>query len=379
MFYHLVATAAVVAVVFGVVVLLVTTPELFSLLAQGALPFWRLMLALSTLLPMVFYLVGPIAAVIAVGYCYHQWSRHSEIVMLRSAGLSNRGLAVPGLAAAIVAMTFTASMSLYLLPVSFRSFEDINYAAGLALTIAALDEGYPQSIAPDLSISFRRRVAADYVEGVTVRDDRKADTRIFIIAERGHFVVRRQPETGAPEQIIVLEKGSYQERKSTTEHAKPVAFEDFVVPLARAGGPAKIRDWRGFFEEHIGRLLDPPPEIREVPIDYGQWIAEGHKRLLMPLLCLGYAAFALGVLLRGDNPRVGRVWRLLTLAAVTAFWHGLTVVIHSIIVQRPYLAPAYYLMAVIPAAAGAVLILASDRRARRRSVYRLPAAEPELS
>ena len=377
MFYQLVVTAGMVALVFGVVVLLVTTPELFSLLAQGALPFSRLMLALATLLPMVFYLVGPIAAVIAVGYCYYQWSRHSEIVMLRAAGLSNLALALPGMTAGVAAMLFTASMSLYLLPVSFRTFEDINYAAGLALTITSLGEGYRQNIAPNLSISFRKRTSAEFVEGVTVWDDRKPDAHITVLAERGHFLVRPKAGTRELEQIIVLDKGSYLEQYINAERARPVVFEDFVVPLARSGGRSKIRDWRGFFEEHIGRLLDPPPAIREVPIDYGQWIAEGHKRLLLPLLCLGYAAFALGVMLRGDNPRAGRVWRLLALAGVTALWHGLTVVVHSFIVTHPDLARAYYLMALIPEAIGMALILASDRPVRRRAVYPSPLlAEP---
>lgn len=367
MFRRLLAYTAAVALVLAVVVLLTTTPELFALLGQGSIPFGEFLLALLSLMPMVFYLVGPIAVTVAVGFAYHHWSRNNEIVSLQMAGLTNRALAIPGMAAAGVAMLFTASMSLYLLPVAFRHFEDTSYAAAINLTIGALDEGYLQRIAPNLSLSFRKRLGEDVIQDVTILDGRKSGSFTYIFAERGHFVTRAQPE---PEQVLLLAKGSYLTRHDQDEEpAKPVDFENLVLPLSSMGSVSKSRPWRGFFEEHIDRLLFPPAQIRKVPGDYGQWVAEGHKRIIMPLLCLSYVAFALGMLLQGKNPRTGRILRLIALALGVGLWHGLTVAVHSFVVRVPMMIPLYYLMVVVPAAVGFILLLSADRGPRRTRGY----------
>lgn len=304
MLLRLLSYGGMVTLVFTMVVMLVTTSRLFQLMAQGAMPFGRFSLALTMLLPMELYLEVPLTVTIAVIFAYHEWIRHNEILSLRNAGLTDRALAMPALMMAGVAMLFTALMSLYLLPISFRVFEDIRYNAGYYnLTTNVLYEGYLQTIAPNLSLSFQKRLTSDAISGVTILDGRKADLFTYIFAERGRFVTQdTKPE---PERVILLEHGSYIVRHEPNEKVTPINFDDLVVPLQSTGDAVKARQWRGFFEERIDTLLDPPPEVRMNRVDYGQWIAEGHKRILMPILCVSYVLFALGVLLRFHYRRAG--------------------------------------------------------------------------
>lgn len=372
MLLRLLAYGGVVTLVFTMVVMLVTTSRLFQLMAQGAMPFGRFCLALTMLLPMELYLEVPLTVTIAVIFAYHEWIRHNEIVALRNAGLTDRALAMPALATAVAALAFTALMSLYLLPISFRVFEDIRYDAGYYnLTTNVLYEGYLQTIAPNLSLSFQKRIASDAIQGVTILDGRKADSFTYIFADRGRFVTEdAKPD---PERVIVLEHGSYIVRHSPDEKVTPINFDDLVVPLQTSDNAPRGRQWRGFFEERIDTLLNPPPEVRMNPADYGQWIAEGHKRILMPVLCLSYVLFALGVLLRFHYHRSSGVLHVLGIAAGVAFWHGLFVVTHSLVTRTPSLAPLYYIVAATPAVIGIALLTSVRLGARRR---RPPAVPP---
>jgi len=366
MFYRLLAYGGMVTLVFTVVVMLVTTQRLFQLMAQGAMPFGKFAVAITMLLPMQFYLDVPLTVTIAVIFAYHEWIRHNEILSLRNAGITNAGLAAPALAAAAVGLAFTALMSLYLLPISFRVFEDIRYDAGYYnLTTNVLYEGYLQTIAPNLSLSFQKRIASDAIEGVTILDGRKAGSFTYIFADRGRFVTRdAKPD---PERMIVLEHGSYVVRHNPDEKVTPINFDDLVVPLQSANSGPKARQWRGFFEERIDTLLNPPAEVRMNRVDYGQWIAEAHKRIVMPLLCLSYVLFSLGVLLRSHYHRAGGVLHVLGIAASIAFWHGLIVVTHSLVTRTPAAAALYYVVAGTPAVIGIALLITARPRRRRKS------------
>lgn len=366
MLYRLVAYALVATGTVAIVLMLVATADLFFMLAQGALSIGRFFLALSTIVPMVFAQGTPIGATAGIGFAYYQWHHNTEILPLRSAGFTTMALAVPGMIAAIVAMIFTASMSLYLLPVAFRTFEDIRYGAILNLTINALDEGYLQAVSGELSLAFRKRVAENELEGVTVLDGRKPGTFISIYAERGHLVIRRQP---TPEEVLVLEDGTYYKRTKSDERPDSIAFGQLIVPISAVGDRSATRLWRGFYEEHVPRLINPPPEIRSTPAMAAEWIAEGHHRIIYPILCLSYVMFALGAILRSRYQRHSReIVRFVALGLVILGWDALMGVGHSFVVHAPELFPAYYLLAVMPLVAGIVLLLSSERYGRRKRI-----------
>lgn len=362
MFLRLIAFTGAAGLLFAFVVLLTTTQKLFYLLAQGVLPLDRFLTGLATVMPMVFYVVGPVAAPVAIAYAYHDWGRHHEILSLRMAGLSSRALALPALAAGMAAMLFTAAMSLYLLPVSFRVFEDILYDAASNLNTGLLDQGYLQAIAPHLALSFQRRLDEDVLGDVTIVDDRKPDTITYILANRVHILIRRQPEPGF---VLVAEDGSYVTRpkgEAKTGLSSRVAFARFDIPVSETDSDHPfLRSWRGFFEEHIGRLLAPPPEVRLNPAQYGQWVAEGHNRILAPLLAPSYVLLVVGVLLRASYRR--RQWwspRLLLLLLGLGAWHVLFVVAHSFMAWQPALIPLYYLLALVPGLIGYALLRSAD-------------------
>lgn len=348
-----------------VMVLVITTQRLFYLLAEHVISPARFLLAIAVLSPAQCYNAAPFALTITVLFAYLRWGLGNEILSLRMAGLSNRTLALPGLTAAWIATGAAALTSVYLVPVSVRAFDDILYNARFEWSLALLNEGYPQQVAPNLSISFRRRIDANDLEGVTLLDGRKADAFTYIIAERARLA---RGEKADRERVLLLENGRYEVRGKATDNPSPVEFDHLILPLSDSvDGSPRVRPWRGPFERSIFQLLDPPAEIREDATSYTTWVALGHQRIVMPLLCMSYGLLALGMMLSASyQRRSGSMFRVAIVAALVPLWHGLLLTIEDFpaIAVGPML--AYYLLVAAPGLLGLALLLWSDRNARGR-------------
>src|SRR5262249_45100538 len=122
MFHRVLGHTAALSAVLCSVILLLGTQSLLYLLAQRAISLRLFLQACTLLAPDPVYRGVPFAISIAIVNAYLRWGRNNEIVSLRMAGMSDRALAMPGLLAAAVATLFAASMSLYVLPVAFRTF-----------------------------------------------------------------------------------------------------------------------------------------------------------------------------------------------------------------------------------------------------------------
>jgi len=374
MFLRLLAGAGVVTTIFGCVTLITELSALISLITSGILKISTFISVLVLLMPEQFYAVAPLAAAIAIAHGYYEWERHREIVSLRAAGLSNLSLAMPGIAVAAAGLLFTAANSLWLLPVSARIYTDILYDAHNVVAPNALIEGYLQRVDKDLSISFRRRIDDHTIEGVTILDSRTSGGFTYIFADRGYFV--RHPGQD-PEDVLVLEHGSYYERKSSDANESPVAFNELVVPFDT--GASKKRPWSSFWEQYVTSLLDPPASVRAQPVEYGKWIGEGTNRLALPLLCLSYGLFTTGIMLRPWNMRTPGSLRVVLSLSAAAVWYAIMLMIASLIVDSPWIAPLDFPLALLPGAVGAALILIPPRPPRsRRGGASQPVSRPQL-
>ncbi len=380
MFYRVLGQTAGLSTVLCLIILLLGTQSLFYLLAEGAITLRLFLQAVVLLAPDPVYRGVPFAITIAIVNAYLKWGRNNEIVSLRMAGMPDRALAVPGVAAATIATIFAASMSLYLLPIAFRAFEDIRYTANFNLSLGLLDEGYLQQIAPNLSISFRQRLSPDEIGGVTILDGRKRGEVKYVLADRAEL---QNPRDSGGKRVLVLRGGSYQIRRDSEERLAPVTFQELILPIAdSADGSSRIREWRGFYEENIGVLLSPPADIREDPALYGDYIAEGHMRIAVPLSCLSCAVFALGLMLRAKYERRSAPIRSIITALVgTALWQTALIAAHTVVSQAPSLAPLLYVVCAVPGTIGALLLTlrsSGTRQAiRRLSALFLPVGATE--
>ena len=136
-----VATAAIMSVIV-IEQVLHKSPELYDLVMSGALSFDRLLLIWLHILPVIFYHATPEIVSIAVACRYYQWIENNEVLTLRSAGRSSCQIAGPGIIVAVLAGSFCALNSLCLLPLSWRSLEDIRFQAAANLRTVGKQVGH---------------------------------------------------------------------------------------------------------------------------------------------------------------------------------------------------------------------------------------------
>jgi lipopolysaccharide export system permease protein len=347
-------TGATAAIMSAVVVeqILHKSPQLYDLVMAGALSFGRLLSIWLYILPVIFYHATPEIVSIAVAFRYYQWIENNEVLILRSAGRSNRQIGRPGMIVAVLAALFCAVNSLCLLPLSWAKLQDISFAAAANFSVDELQPGYQQEIASGLSVAFARRsLDGSTFEDVVVLDGRKEHAFTQIWARRGRFV--------ESDEVFSLRFDSGVYFVHTATGIKKVVFDTFSVPvpIGAPGEPAQRP--HGFYEEPINQLLKPPMEIGNDPVVAAQWLVEGHRRIINPLLCVGNVVLVLGLLLPRRQGMGQTI--MFALAVVSALaTNTLPDPIISTAARNLNLLPVLYLMPTVPAIVGGLLLAGSD-------------------
>ncbi|HEX9535850.1 MAG TPA: LptF/LptG family permease [Stellaceae bacterium] len=348
----IVATAAIMSVIV-IEQILHKSPQLYDLVMSGALSLDRLLLIWLHILPVIFYHATPEIVSIAVACRYYQWIENNEVLTLRSAGRSSCQIACPGIIVAVLAALFCALNSLYLLPLSWGSLEDIRFQAAANVGVEVLQPGYQQEIIPGISVAFARRsLDGTTLEDIVALDSRKEHEFTEIWSRRGRFL-----ESGGVS-LLLLDSGAYFVRTATG--IEKVDFDTFSLPV-RIGTEGTEERPRGFYEEPVTRLLSPPTDVRNDALVWAQWLVEGHRRIVNPLLCIGNVVLVLGLLV---PRRQGRRQTLLFMLSVASAFATNTLPdpIFSMAIRDIELLPLLYLLPMVPAIAGGLLL--ATRRVR---------------
>jgi lipopolysaccharide export LptBFGC system permease protein LptF len=352
---RLIVTTAAIMSVIVVEQLVEKSQKLYDLVITGAMPLDRLLLIWLYLVPVIFYHASPEIVSIAVAWRYHQWIENYEILTLRCAGRSCCQIACPGIVAAVFVASFCALNSLYLLAPSWGHLEDIRSDALSNPGILVVQPGYQQEIIPGLSLGFAGRSRdGETLKNIVVMDSRKEHAVTNIWARRGRLL------RSGEEWLLLFESGAYIVRTAT--EIRKVAFDTLSLPLGNGTLGGKARRAHGFYEEPVTQLLNPPNEVRKDMLASAEWLAEGNRRIINPLLCIGNVVLVLGLLV----PRRQRNTRLKTLfaAAVAAALatNSLPDPIVSIAIRNSDFLPLLYLLPVGPMILGWLLLAGSDLR-----------------
>jgi lipopolysaccharide export system permease protein len=336
--------------------LLYKTKELYHLVFANVISMTEVLTVWATLMPVVFYHLGPEMVTIALLARFYLWRQHNEILAMRSMGLSCFQIALPGIVVGVCAALFSGVMSIYVLPESFGKAMEIRAIAETRVGPGMLVEGVPNTISPQLTLSFQRWVASDVIGEVVVTEDRKPGDFTFVAAERGQFVEKNGVY------VLVLENGS-QLVHNSVEDVRRLSFDQLSIPLTEPGRtPAQSH---GYYEQPIGKLLSPPAEVRQNPEAFAAWVSEGHHRIVNPLRCIGCALLLLGVLIPGLQGYAELIVRLL-LAIALSFAESAASTIGFVIAQRHAgIVPLLYLLPIIPGGVGALLLFLGDRHQPR--------------
>lgn len=328
-----------------------------DLIVNRGLPIPSFIYLTLMLMPTWLSIILPIAVFAGTLFVYNKMTNDREIVVLSAAGLSPLRLAVPALAMAVLTAALTYTMTLYLVPMSYRGFKELQFQIRHNFDHLVLREGEFRSIGDGLTVYIRAREDQGQLAGIIVHDQSNPKKTVTLVAERGALVTT--PE--GPR--VVMANGSRQERDTETGRVNVLYFDRYTIDLGamREEVQRTLRDQNELF---LGDLLYPTEQITE-PKNFDEYVAEGHQRLTSPLLALSLTAIGLAVMLSGEFSRRGQTVRIVAAILLAGGAEAMGLGSKYLATRYPLLIPVMWLAVLGPFA---LALLSMARRRMRRGV-----------
>jgi lipopolysaccharide export system permease protein len=319
------------------------------------------------ILPRFLDIVLPIGAFIAVLFTFNRLTSESELVAMRSVGLSHLALARPVLMLAGIAFLMLMSLSAYFLPASNRAFKDLQFEIRNRFVSSLLQEGTFTTIADKLTIYIRNRDDRGEVTGLLIYDNREPKRPVTILAERGLFA-----ETPAGSRIVMV-NGNRQQFDTEARTLSLLTFEHYTLDLDSLHDDAPVLRFREAQERFLGELFFPPPGTD--PALRSSFLVEAHRRLLIPLSAFTFSLIPLVCLLPGEFNRRGQTSRVLLAIAVAFIFQVLDIGVNDLAVRSAAAIPLMYLTDLLPFVLGFAILLRGNIRLgfRRSGLAAVPA------
>jgi lipopolysaccharide export system permease protein len=336
--FHLVMPILIVAFTLTGIVWLSQSLRFIDLIINKGLDVSTFLYLSLLLIPSLLVIILPVSLFVSVMYIYNKLTSESELLVLKSAGISRLGLAVPALTVAGAVTLINYLISFYILPASYREFKNMqefirnNYASVL------LQEGVFSTPIPRFTVYIESRDKDGTPRGILVHDARNADSLVTYIAQSGSIV---QDAKGSHVNLI---NGNIQKIDKKNGNLSLIYFDSYPVDLSVYVNNSDKR-LRVAEERYIGELLFPQESDPKLN---SRLVAEGHHRIVWPFLSLTLTIIGLAVLFSGQLNRRGQ-WKRIVSATILIL---IIVIIHlalkSIIAERPYLKIFMYANAILP-------------------------------
>ena len=293
---QLLGPVALITLLMTCVVWLTQFPRLLDLVINRGQSAPTFLYLTSLLLPTLVVIILPIAFFFAALFTLSRLNSDSELVVMASAGFSQRQLAGPVFIAAAIVMAITWLCALWLMPLGQRALAakevDINADIGAAL----LNAGEFETPAKGLTVFIHQMGNNGQMGGILVHDNRDTKRPVTYIAQRG--VLARTPAGNR----LIMYDGTVEQTAMAGAQLSVLTFKNYSFDLDQFAGPARFT-LRRTQERYLGELLNPSETQGVTPRIRNSWAAEAHSRLSQPLYCLAFAMIALATILRGRRQR----------------------------------------------------------------------------
>ncbi len=319
---------------------------------QGA----RVFLEFSALvLPQVFVIVVPLAGIGATLSAINRLYGDSEITVMMAAGAGPVALLRPVAVFGLILGACMALVMTVLVPRGGTVLADRTQAIRSDIAQALLVEREFLHPAPGLTLFISETGRAGEMAGIFLNDQRDRQRPVTYSAEHAYLLREGQ------EARLVMRDGVALSLGASSTQLSSVAFEQFVfdlTPLIETEGARVPRP----SEYQVRDLLDPTPAmLASGKYTAGDFVAEGHYKIVMPLLALVLPMIALATLLAGGHRRSGFGRRVFVAIGVGVILQIMLFLARARIQVAPDLWPVVYL----PIALGFAYVGALMQRMRR--------------
>ena len=323
--------------------------RLIDLIVNRGLPFSMFLYMSMLMLPTFLALILPVSLFTAVLFAYNRLTMDSELLVMRAAGISQTGLSKSAFLLAGIVTVIIYSLTLYLLPLSFREFKDRQVTIRNDFSTVLLQEGVFTELATGITVFVRERGAEGELLGVLVHDGRNPEKPVTMMAENGALV-----RTDEGPQVIMV-NGNRQEVSKDSGALSLLYFDRYVLDVHSVDKTLDKR-WREPRERFLDELFFPDMTDGNNQFNAAKLRAEGHQRLTLPIYALTFTVIALAALLSGDYARRGLGKRITTAILLIVAIQGGALGFTNLAARFPWLVPLIYLNAMLPLIGGIIVL-----------------------
>ena len=292
------------------------------------------------ILPRLLLILLPIATIATILFAYYRLQTDSELVVMRTAGMNTYSLAKPGLVVGGIISIIMTILTLFLLPSSYREFKDQEFLIRHQFGTVLLQEGSFNTIAPGVTVFVQKRGANQELHGIMLHDNRDPDKPQTWLAERGALVTTNE----GPRAVLV--NGNRQQVDRIRGTFSMLLFDQTTLDIGGAAVGHANR-WREPRERYLNELFNPTDTRPNEP-NYADLIAEGHSRIVQPLLPITCATVVLAVLLTGSYSRRGQAKDILKAISLTVLILIVSLGTRSLAVKQPVMIYIMYASVILP-------------------------------
>ncbi|MGH7043562.1 MAG: LPS export ABC transporter permease LptF [Acetobacteraceae bacterium] len=347
-----------VAVTAGLTALIWLTQSLrfVKLVVDHGLSFGVFLELTGLLVPSFIAVVLPITTFVVIQFVYQRLAGDREITVMRAAGRSDFALARPALALALLATLAGYALNLWVVPASFRAFQNFQWEIRNRIAAFLLEDGVFTQISPGLTVYIRSRTPDGVLHGILINDARDPTAETTVLAREGRLI------DGPKGPEVLLLDGSRQQIDPHGGRLELLTFRRNVLDLSTAGRSNAAR-LPNMAEVSVHTLLHPPSFVSAA--DRPRWVAEAAKRLSGPLSTIAYAAIALLSVLTGTFRRHGSAVRPLAAIGAVVVLVALELGVGDLAARSNALLGLVWVEATVPALIGLALLLGPEMWRRR--------------
>ena len=273
---QLVRTTIAVTVALVGIVWLFQTIRILELVVSRDGPFLDFIIMSITVIPLWLTIAFPISAFIAITWVFQRTIADRELLVMQASGRSTLQLARAPIALAIGVTAILVLNSTVVLPFSFGIYKEMQFKLRNSIPAVLLREGVFIDVVDGMTMLIGEKTEDGMARDIFLHDERAPDKTITITAKYGKFV----NQDGVP--AVILQNGVRNEVNQNGDASASLLFETHSVIISSDTQPSQERLTFDMNEDSIRNLLNP--ETSPAPRYFNQRRAEGHYRIISPLL-----------------------------------------------------------------------------------------------
>ena len=228
------------------------------------------------IIPKLLVTIIPFIAFLAALITYTRLNTESELISMKSAGMSNFKILLPAIIFGITLGMLTVSLENYGSPYAYNKFKSLQHTIRNNYISTLFQEKVFSSPIKGLTVFIKERDKIGNFQGILLHDERDINKTISIIAEQGKIV------TTIDGARFALINGNRQEI-SKDKKISILYFDEYTLNITNYNKETSPR-FKEASERNFYELFNPQENINE--LYKKEFTAEAHKRIMTPLIII---------------------------------------------------------------------------------------------